>query len=175
MSCESRCSFSSSRTLSMRWLRLLVAQARVLFIMASRYQPNKMTYIKVILIEFISERFIEDYDSWVHPTICLNRHAWGLCNPKFYLFQAAYLRQWTYGSCRLGLYSFFLERANKDLPKGGQVSFRITFYDFLSNRNFFFALFFIKRYRLPQNLRWDVSLVGSALSWEIPVLFCKFN
>lgn len=26
---------------------------------------------------------------------------------------AAYLRQWTYGSCRVGIYAFLLERANK--------------------------------------------------------------
>jgi solute carrier family 25 (mitochondrial oxoglutarate transporter), member 11 len=36
---------------------------------------------------------------------------------------AAYLRQWTYGSCRLGLYSYFLEKITKDLQPGDQVSF----------------------------------------------------
>lgn len=36
---------------------------------------------------------------------------------------AAYLRQWTYGSCRLGLYSFFLDKVTKDLKPGETVSF----------------------------------------------------
>jgi len=36
---------------------------------------------------------------------------------------AAYLRQWTYGSCRMGLYSFFLDKVKRDLPAGQQPSF----------------------------------------------------
>jgi len=35
----------------------------------------------------------------------------------------AYLRQWTYGSCRMGLYSFFLDKVQRDLPPGTQPSF----------------------------------------------------
>mmetsp|Transcript_25224 Transcript_25224/g.43019 ORF Transcript_25224/g.43019 Transcript_25224/m.43019 type:complete len:324 (+) Transcript_25224:59-1030(+) len=36
---------------------------------------------------------------------------------------AAYLRQWTYGSCRMGIYSFLLEKVTKGLQPGEQVSF----------------------------------------------------
>jgi solute carrier family 25 oxoglutarate transporter 11 len=36
---------------------------------------------------------------------------------------AAYLRQWTYGSCRLGMYSFALDYVTKAKAKGESVSF----------------------------------------------------
>mmetsp|Transcript_13252 Transcript_13252/g.31362 ORF Transcript_13252/g.31362 Transcript_13252/m.31362 type:complete len:314 (-) Transcript_13252:160-1101(-) len=36
---------------------------------------------------------------------------------------AAYLRQWTYGSCRMGLYSFFLQKVNASKQPGTEVSF----------------------------------------------------
>ena len=34
---------------------------------------------------------------------------------------AAYLRQWTYGSCRMGLYSFFLQKVNASKQPGTEV------------------------------------------------------
>jgi solute carrier family 25 oxoglutarate transporter 11 len=46
----------------------------------------------------------------------------GLRNGLYAGISAAYLRQWLYGSCRMGIYSYLLEGA-KNKNKGGEIPF----------------------------------------------------
>jgi len=53
----------------------------------------------------------------------------GLRNGLYAGISAAYLRQWLYGSCRMGIYSYLLERANLENQKAGRRKGDIPFRD----------------------------------------------
>jgi len=61
-------------------------------------------------------------NSWEAATSIYQRA--GLQNGLYAGISAAYLRQWLYGSCRMGIYSYLLERAkNQNASSGAGISF----------------------------------------------------
>jgi len=64
-------------------------------------------------------------NSW-HAATSIYRTA-GLSNGLYAGISAAYLRQWMYGSCRMGIYSFLLERRKLENTQAGKDPMDISF------------------------------------------------
>jgi solute carrier family 25 (mitochondrial oxoglutarate transporter), member 11 len=61
------------------------------------------------------------FNNTYHAATSIYQRA-GLQNGLYAGISAAYLRQWLYGSCRMGIYSYLLERANMENAKTGKTS-----------------------------------------------------
>ena len=64
-------------------------------------------------------------NSW-HAVTSIYRTA-GVSNGLYAGISAAYLRQWMYGSCRMGIYSFLLERSKLENTQAGKDPMDISF------------------------------------------------